>query len=212
MQRRLPDFVVQLSRTVTWHRRLVAGGLAAGAVALTIHALEPSPDPGVAVVTAVHDLPGSTVLEPDDLAVTRIPEHAVPAGALPSTAGITGQRITGPVRAGEIITDVRLMGTALLDGWGPDLAAVPVRIADPAAARLVQPGDVLDIIAADVSGAGGARVLAAGVPVLAVPPESDSGVAGDGALLVIAANPGQARELANASVTSRLSIALTGGS
>lgn len=208
MQRRLPDFVVQLSRTVTWHRRLVAGGLAAGAVALTIHALEPSPDPGVAVVTAAHDLPGSAVLTPGDLTVVHVPEHTVPEGAVSSTTGITGQRVTGPVRAGEIITDVRLVSAALLDGWGQDLAAVPVRIADPAAVRLARPGDVLDIIAADVSGAGGAHVLASDVPVLAVPSGSESGALGDGALLVVAATPDQVRDLADASVTSRLSIAL----
>lgn len=209
MQRRVPDFLVQLSRTVTWHRRLVAGGLAAGAVALTIHALEPSPDAGVAVVTAAHDLPGSTLLEQGDLTVTRVPGDAVPDGAVSAAADIAGRRITGPIRAGEIITDVRLVSAALLDGWGPDLAAVPVRIADPAAARFASPGDVLDIIAADVSGVGGARVLASDVPVLAVPSAGESGALGDGALLVVAATPDQVRDLADASVTSRLSIALT---
>lgn len=208
MRRRLSDFLIQLSRTVTWHRRLVAGGLAAGAVALTIHALEPSPDLGVPVVTAAHDLPGSTLLEQGDLTVARVPVDAVPDGAVPSVVDITGRRISGPVRAGEIITDVRLVSTALLDGWGPNLAAVPVRIADPAAARLARPGDVVDIIAADMAGAGGASVLAAGVPVLAVPPEGTDALA-DGALLVVAATPAQVRELADASVMSRLSIALS---
>lgn len=206
---RLPEFIVQLSRTVTWHRRLVAGGLAAGAVALTIHALEPSPEPGVPVVTAANDLPGSTLLQEDDLAVTHVPDDAVPDGAVSSLSDLAGQQISGPVRAGEIFTDVRLVGRSLLDGWGPDLAAVPVRIADPAAVRLARPGDVIDIIAADVSGAGGAHVLAAGVPVLAVPSGSDAGMPADGALLVVAATPEQVRELAGASVTSRLSIALT---
>lgn len=209
MKRRLPEFLVQLSRTVTWHRRLVAGGLAAGAVALTIHTLEPSPDPGVAVVTAAHDLPGSARLAQDDVTITRVPEDAVPDGAVSPTADIAGKQVSGPLRAGEIITDMRLMGAALLDGWGPNLAAVPVRIADPAAARLARPGDVLDIIAADVSGAGGAQVLASDVPVLAVPPANESAVVGDGALLVVAATADQARELAGAAVTSRLSIALT---
>ncbi len=206
---RLPDFVIQLSRTVTWHRRLVAGGLAAGAVALTIHALEPSPELGVPVVTAANDLPGSTLLREDDLAVTHVPVDAVPDGAVSSLSDLAGQQISGPVRAGEILTDVRLVGSSLLDGWGPNLAAVPVRIADPAAVRLARPGDVIDIIAADVSGAGGAHVLAAGVPVLAVPSGSDAGLPSEGALLVVAATPAQVRELAGASVTSRLSIALT---
>lgn len=209
MQPRVPEFLVQLSRTVTWHRRLVAGGLAAAAVALTIHALEPSPDPGVAVVTAARDLPGSTLLEPDDLTITHIPEDAVPRGAASTVTVLTGERTSGPLRAGEIITDVRLVGESLLDGWGADLTAAPVRVADPAAARIARPGDVVDIIAADVSGAGGTRVLAAGVPVLAVPADADSGMAADGALLVVAATPDQARDLADAAVNSRLSIVLT---
>jgi hypothetical protein len=46
------------------------------------------------------------------------------------------------------------------------------------------------------------------VPVLVVPEQSDQGVVADGALLVIAATDAQAASLAQAAVTSRLSIAL----
>ncbi len=57
------------------------------------------------------------------------------------------------MRAGETITDVRLVGPALLAGYGDQLVAAPVRIADAGSAALLQPGDVIDVLAAD--GVGG---------------------------------------------------------
>jgi Flp pilus assembly protein CpaB len=92
--------------------------------------------------------------------------------------------------------------------WGNDLVATPVRIADPGVIGLVRPGDVLDLIAAPTSGTGETTVVASSVPVLVVPEQSDQGVLADGALLVIAATDTQAASLAQAAVTSRLSIAL----
>lgn len=160
------------------------------------------------MVTAVRDIAGATTLGPNDVTTIEITPDALPAGALTTTSDVHGQRAAGPIRAGEVITDVRLVGSALLDGWGADLAAVPVRIADPGAAQLVRPGDVIDIVATDMSGAVSASVLAAQVPVLAVPEDAKTSFAADGALLVVAATPDQIRGLANAAVTSRLSIAL----
>ena len=176
---------------------------------MTIHSLEPADEAGTLVVTAARDLTGATVLAPDDVTLAEVPSDALPDGAVAAMAEVQGRRTAGPIRAGEIITDVRLVGAALLDGWGDDLAAVPVRIADPATAQLVRPGDVVDIVATDVSGAGVAGILAAAVPVLAVPVDAETSFASDGALLVVAATPEQVRDLAAAAVTSRLSIALT---
>jgi hypothetical protein len=59
-----------------------------------------------------------------------------------------------------------------------------------------------------MSGTGETTIVASSVPVLVVPEQSDQGVVADGALLVIAATDTQAASLAQAAVTSRLSIAL----
>lgn len=84
--------------------------------------------------------------------------------------------------------------------------AVPVRLADSAVASLLQPGDHVDVFAAD--GRWGAKIVASGVTVTATP-STDEGPWTDGeGLVVVLAMPEQATALAAASVGSRLTIAL----
>lgn len=181
--------------------------MAAGAVAVALQAAEPDPATTVPVLTASRDLPGGTTLIADDVRTAEVPPDLVPSGALASSDAAVGRVLAGPVRAGEPLTDVRLVGPDLLAGWGDDLVATPVRIADPGVLDLVQPGDVIDLLAAPTAG-GQTEVAAAGVPVLAVPEQSDQPMLAEGALLMVAATGDQAAVLANAAVMSRLSIAL----
>lgn len=208
MDHALRRWLAQLSRSMQWHRRLLAAGLAAAAVALALHAAEPAPPATVPVVVAARDLSGGTRLAPGDLEVVDVLDGTVPHGTLRDTGGATGRLLAGPVRAGEPVTDVRLLGPALLDGWGEGLVATPVRIADPGVLELVRPGDRLDLIAVPVDGTAGAAVVASRVPLLTVPPRAESGVLADGALLVVAVTPERATALAEAAVTSRLSVVL----
>jgi hypothetical protein len=171
-------------RTVGWHRRLLAAGLAAGAVALALQAAEPDPAPTVPVVAAGGELRGGTTLTPEDLVLVDIPRSAVPRGAVASVDDAVGRLLSGPMHAGELVTDLRLVGPSLLAGWGEDLYATPLSALGPAA------------------------VIAAQVPVLAVPDSGEQGVLAEGALLVIAATTRQAGLLAEAAVTSRLSVVL----
>jgi pilus assembly protein CpaB len=208
MNRRPPTWLRDFVRTVSWHRRLLAGGLAAGAVALAIHAVEPATAPTTTLIAAARDVPGGSVLTASDLRTIDVATEVVPSGAVTSTDMATGQRVAGPIRDGEIITDVRLVTTALLEGWGADVAAVPVRIADAAAVQLVKPGDHIDILAAPTSGEGDVTVVAAAVPVLSTPAAEPGGALAEGGLVVVAAGADQAGSLAAASVTARLSLAL----
>jgi len=80
-----------------------------------------------------------------------------------------------------------------------------------AAAALVHPGDVVDVLAVDdpATGRGSARpaTVAAGVRVIAVP--ARAGASGDGGgLVVLAVDRAQAATLAAASSGARLSLAL----
>jgi hypothetical protein len=50
------------------------------------------------------------------------------------------------MRRGEPLTDVRLISSGLLDAYGPDTVATPVRIADAATARLLHHGDHVDVL------------------------------------------------------------------
>jgi Flp pilus assembly protein CpaB len=199
--------VAQFTRAVLWHRRLLAAGLAAAAVALAMHAVEAEPET-VPLVVAARDLPGGSLLQRSDLVTIDVLPATVPAGVVASIDAAVGRLLAGPARRGEPVTDVRLVGPSLVQGWGDDLLAVPVRIADPGAVSIARPGELVDLIAAPVNGQGAAGPIATGVPVLAVPADTDGGLHADGALLVVAVTAAQAADLAEATVTARISVAV----
>jgi pilus assembly protein CpaB len=201
-------YLTELARAAGWHRRLLAGGLAAGSVALGMQALQPAPPPTLDVLAAATDLRGGARLSPDDLRTVALPAGSVPAGVLRPGDDVEGRVLTGPVRAGEPVTDVRLVGPALLAGWGRSLVASPVRVADPGSVAVVRPGDRVDLIATATTGDTRVRVVAADVPVLATPQDAEQTTLAEGALLVVASTRSQARELAAAAVTSRLTLVL----
>ena len=214
----------ELRRAVSWHRRLLAAALVGAAVAATLTALAPEPPPSVAVLAAAHDLAGGAPLAAADLAEVLLPPEAVPSGALPVGQPVEGRVLAGPVRRGEALTDLRLLGPSLLERYGAGVVAAPVRIADPATARLLRPGDLIDVLAAETglgatseapgatgSSAPAARVIAPGVRVVAVPADDELGGGfdvGGGALVVLATSGDVAAELARAAVTARLSVTL----
>ncbi|MGX2995251.1 hypothetical protein JNUCC64_13295 [Streptomyces sp. JNUCC 64] len=89
-----------------------------------------------------------------------------------------------------------------------DWVRAPVRIADPEAARLLEPGDRVDVVTADSAEAGvRGRVVANGVRVADLP-ETTDGTAEGGALVLLSAPRGTAARLAGASVSSRLAVVL----
>ncbi|SEF16850.1 Flp pilus assembly protein CpaB [Jiangella alba] len=194
----------RLLRAAGWHRRLLAAGLAAAAVAFAIQAASPGAPPTVDVVVAARDLPGGAVLADDDLTVAALPPDVVPGGSV-GRAEAAGALLAAPVRAGEPITDRRLLGPGLLEGWGDDVVATPVRVADAGAVGQLRPGDRIDLLATTLDGAARTDVVAADVPVLMVPAAGDGGLV-EGALVLVAATPDQAAGLATAAVTSRLSF------
>ena len=93
-------------RAVARHRRLLAAGLGAGAVAAALTAVAPAPPDTVGVLTAARDLAAGTALAPADLVVAALPAALVPAGALTDVAAVAGRLAAGPVRQGEPLTDV----------------------------------------------------------------------------------------------------------
>lgn len=199
-----------LLRAAARRRWLLAGGLAAAAVATALPSLTPTPAPATTVLAAAHDLAAGTALTAADVSSVALPTGSVPDGALPDAEQVVGRLLAGAVRRGEPLTDVRLVGPALLASLGAaasggDLVAVPVRLADPASAALLRPGDRVDVLAAATSpdAPPTAAVVAAAAPVLAVPPPSADL---EGALVVLATPAGTAARLAAAAVSSRLSV------
>lgn len=215
--RPLDRWLGELRRAVAWRRRLLAAGLAAGAMACALQVLAPPPPAGVEVIVAARDVAAGAVLGRDDVRLRRRPVTAVPAGALTALGAALGVPVASGVRRGEVLTDVRLVGPSALRGLGSGLVATPVRVADVQAAAVLRPGDVVDVLAAGTSPAAGgpARLVASAVRVLAVPHDPASGLSGASgaagdALLLLATTSTTAARLAGAAVTDRLSVVVRG--
>jgi pilus assembly protein CpaB len=211
---RLPEPLRTLVRAAGWHRRLLAAACAAAAVAFGLSAVAPAPPPVVRILTAAHDLPAGSTLGAGDVRLVGFAPSVVPAGALRVSASAVGLVLAGAMRRGEPLTDIRVVGPALLGSLATSgLVAAPVRIADPGAARLLQPGAVVDVLASsERETRGPAPVVASGVRVVTVPvPDGDVGGLDDGALVVLATTPATAAVLARAAVSSRLSVTIRGG-
>lgn len=193
-------------RRLVRHRALLSGALVALAIATALTAVAPADAADVEVLAASRDLPAGAALTDDTLTRIRLPPAAVPAGVLRSAEQARGSRLAGAVRAGEPLTDVRLLGAGMLPPGGE--VAVPVRVAEPAVAALLQAGDRVDVLAASPEGGEAARTVVSDVVVLAVPALDDAGL--DGALVVLAATTGGASRLAAAAVTDRLSVTVRG--
>jgi Flp pilus assembly protein CpaB len=199
----------RLRRAVLARRRPLAALCAAIAVAAGLHATSAPPPRLTTVLTARHDLAAGAVIRSGDLERTAFAPPSVPSGVLSSASAAVGRTTAGPVRAGEPLTDVRLVTRSLLTGY-PGLAAVPVRIGDPGGVRLVRVGDRVDLLASDPQGDADAAVIGRDVPVLAIPRarQESSGLTA-GALVVLGLPDGSVRIVAQASVSSFLSVVLT---
>lgn len=186
-----------LRRAVLRRRRLLAALLTAVAVAAGLHAVAAPPPPSVSVLVAAHDLPAGAVLGAGDVRTASFAPDSAPDGVAPDAVGRT---LAAPMRRGEAVTDVRLVGATLTEGL-PDLTAVPVRLPDAGMAALLEVGDVIDLMAADPQGSA-PFVVAPAVRVLALPGRTDDTAAAGlpGRLVVVGAAPADVPALADAAV------------
>jgi pilus assembly protein CpaB len=195
-------------------RRTVAAVLAVTALVLALRP-EPAATTGrmprtVPVVVAGVDLPAGTVLSGAHVAVARLPADGVPAGIEPHPDALLGRALAGAVRAGEPLTDVRLVGPGLTALLPRGQVAAPVRLADLAVTALVRTGDRVDVLAAPPDAeraevaAAGALVLAAPGPGPATGPEADPAAG----LLLLAVDAPTAARLAAAATSATLTVSL----
>jgi Flp pilus assembly protein CpaB len=146
-----PDVRLLLARLAGWPRMLLAAVLfvTAGVVWLADAGVRAGDrtSPGVPVLVAARDLAGGATVGAADVRPVPFAPERVPAGALAAARQAVGQRLSGPVRRGEPITDARLLGLGLATGLSPESVAVPVRLADGGTAALLRPGDRVDLLA-----------------------------------------------------------------
>ncbi|MFZ2511371.1 MAG: SAF domain-containing protein, partial [Gordonia sp. (in: high G+C Gram-positive bacteria)] len=174
-------------RTIAALLVVLAGGL------LLVERGRHSPD---LAVVAARDLRPGSVVTGDDVQVTALPAGSAFPGTLRSVDDVVGNRLTGAVTKGEVLTDTRLLTSRLPTALTGDRSArlVPVRPADPAVAGLLRSGDVVDVLD-DESG-----VLARDA-VVAVPADSATP-----ALLALGEAP--AHRVAAASLRKSLTLVL----
>ena len=195
-----------------------AGAILLAALALLL-AARPTPTPARAaphrstlpVAVAARDLPPGTTLHPGDLLVMAMPQGLAPRGRSPDAASLAGRVLAAPVRGGEPVTDVRLVGAGLTSLLAPGEVAAPVRLADLAVTAVVRAGDRVDVLATP-EGAVSAERVAERALVLAAPPPSGSAAppAGDGSsgLLLLAVDPPTAARLAAAEAGATVTVSL----
>lgn len=200
--RRAADAVTSLRRRLLRRRRLIAVVLLGVAVAATIATLAPPPPATTSLVVAARDLPAGHVLAADDLVEKQVPPGVVPSGAAQRVDDQPGRALAAPLRAGEAVTDVRLVGQGLAAVHEGDELALPVRLSDAGQAALLTVGDRIDLLATDPK-AGSTLPLARSATVLAVP---DADRASDGALpgrlVVLGMSSADVQEVTSASVTA----------
>jgi Flp pilus assembly protein CpaB len=196
---RLVDRLRPVRRAVLRRRRLIAALLTGIAVAAGVHAAAGPAPATVPVLVAARDLPAGARIGAADLDTVRFAPGSAPEAVADDPVG---EVLAAPLRNGEPVTDVRLVGPELTAGR-PDLVAVPVRLPDPGMVALLDVGDRIDLLATDPQ-AGGATAVATDVPVLAIPGADDQTSASGlpGRLVVVGAEATEVNALAEAVVRS----------
>jgi pilus assembly protein CpaB len=214
---------IEIRIGVRRYRRLIRAGVVAVVVAIAVSRLAPNPAATATVVVAARDLPAGEVLTAADLRTIGLAPDTVPVGAVTDLAAVVGSQLSGPLRRDEQLTDVRL-NDGLLRRPAPGLVSTPVRLADSQAALLLVPGQRIDVLAASTATDAGAApitaatvvasdVMVVAIPIASAPPgasEASGDVDVEGTLVVLATSALQARQLAQAEVSSRLSAVVVG--
>jgi Flp pilus assembly protein CpaB len=173
-------------------RRVAAGGLVVLAGIATLRS-NADADAGE-VVVAARDLRPGAALTADDVRIEKRLATMLPDGSQTDLEIVVGSTLASPTRRGEVITDVRLLGSRLAESTaGPGARIVPLHLADSALIDLVRVGDVVDVLAAPATESPAAphpavSVLATDAIVVLVSARAKS-QAGEGNRVVLVALP-----------------------
>jgi Flp pilus assembly protein CpaB len=149
-------------------RRILATALLLTAGVLAVRPAAAEIGPSSPAVVSARDIPAGSVLGPADVQLIQLPNSVRPDGALSALEAAEGHLLAGAARAGEPITDARLVSPSTdIPGWGDSgMSIVPVRLSDAGVAGLLHPGVHVDVVAGATDG--GRQVLASMAVVVAV--------------------------------------------
>ena len=205
-------------RRETFLRRSLALSLVILALALAVFPRTESTTEVLRYATAVE---AGTAVNRTHFTTAHVPQHLIPENALRPDALLASppnDRITISAHpAGRTATAVDFLdsshtlssvGNQLPFGEDQPINIVPIRLAEQSVSRVVQPGDVVDVIAAN--DAHDPHVVAAGgVIVFAPVPEKNTSSYGSDAVL-IALPADQARIVASQSLAIPLTVVIAG--
>jgi Flp pilus assembly protein CpaB len=192
----------RIAQLVHEHRRLLAALFAGLAVLAGLSAVRPSDDLAPLLV-ARHDLASGHVVTAGDVHTVDVPPASRPRHRLVRDQAV-GRRVAGPMRAGEPLTDVRVIRPGSLAGYDEDAVLTTVRV-DPVEAAALATGDRVDVVAVDPGGEEPAEIVARDVEIVTVPGDESAESAGLG---VVTTEEG-ALALASAGLAARLSVITT---
>ena len=135
---------------------------------------------GRPVVTTTHDIAVGTILTASDVTTVRAPADVIPPTALVDPTLAIGTAAVVGLGTGQMLTQTTVTGEGL---FHEDDTMVPIRLADPAIAPLLEHGLLIDVVATDGAVvATGARVVVAskddpGTVLIALPPQAAHTVA-----------------------------------
>ena len=212
-----PSPLDRLSRIARpdWSRTVAARRALAGALVVLAAAAAWRDDPRADltdVVVTTRDLSPGTELTADDVRIESHTASTIPEGAHTDAGSVVGATLAGPARRGEVVTDVRLLGSRLAESAaGPDARIVALPLADAALVDLVRPGDIVDIVAAPASADAqeSARLIATDAVVVLVSAKDNRIAAGGGGRVVLVALPAQAaKTVAGAALVQTVTLTL----
>ena len=112
---RLPSRIRQLLRP-DFTRTMLARRVAAGGLVILAGVAALRPDPGdrrADVVVAAHDLSPGLALTAGDIKLEKRSTTTLPDGVQTTIDALVGTTLAGPARRGEVLTDVRVLGSRL---------------------------------------------------------------------------------------------------
>ncbi len=189
-------------------RRIAAGVLVILAAVTAIRA-QPGGEHAPAAV-ALRDLPPGVAITADDVRIENRLTATLPDGSVADATAVIGAMPAGPIRRGEILTDIRLLGTRLAQAAaGPDARLVPLHVTDRALPDLLRPGDIVDVVAAPASGADGApHVVATDAVIVSVSARPRTPTVADDRVVLVALPVAAANAVAGATLVQSVTLTL----
>jgi Flp pilus assembly protein CpaB len=128
----------------------------------------------IPTVVALAEVAAGDTVEPSDVHVVQWPADTHPPPAATDTTGIVGRRAAAAIRAGEPLTEQRVLGPSLLAASGAHLVAVALPLDPLSCSGLVRPGDRVHLVGRAGTGP---RTLVRDAPVLTVSTQTGAVVA-----------------------------------